>query len=212
MLPAIQNWKNGIAAIAVAGLLVMGSGYVVNAQTETTVTDPREAVQTAIADALGLTLEELQDQLWAGESLADLAEEAGVEIAALRDAAETAQQAQHTAQIAAAVEAGDITQEQADWMIQGIEQGYMLGGRHSGSYGMGYGMHHGGMMGGRGFGSWGFGNHHGWGGGMGMGFGYGPGMGYGECDGECDGYGPGMMYGGRGMMGRPFATPESDSE
>lgn len=233
-----RNWKltgswKTVVAVVVAALMVVGGGYVAYAHGGAGFAGndgaPREAVETAIADALGLTVDELSDQLWAGRTLADLAEAASVDIADLRTAAEGAQDDYRMSQIQAAVEAGDMTQEQADWMIEGIEQGYMPGGQYGrgmGSgmsygegYGMGSGMYQRGMMGSRGFGGRGYGdgfsgNYHSWGGyGMGDGMGYGYGMGDGECDGECDGYGPGTgMYGGRGMMGRPYTTPDSDSE
>lgn len=195
---AMQNWKNGVAAFAVAGLLVTGSGYVVNAQSETAVatetTNPRDVVQAAIADALGLTAEELQDQLWAGQTLADLAEAAGVDVSELRDAAEAAQQALRIEQIQASVEAGEISQEQADWMIEGIEQGYMSGGFGRDGFGRGgFGMEPQGMqqgMGGRG------------------GHDFGRGMGQGEGFRNEDGA-PGMRD-GRGPA-QPNVAPDDDS-
>ena len=44
----------------------------------------------AAAKALGMTADELSTQLWGGKTLADLADEAGVELQAVRDAVEVA--------------------------------------------------------------------------------------------------------------------------
>jgi uncharacterized membrane protein len=98
----------------------------------------------AAAELLGMTTDELSTQLWGGRTLADLADEAGVDLQTLRDAVEAANQAAiETAMrdaIEQALEDGSITQEQADWLLQGLEQGFLPMGR-----GFGFGR---GMMGG----------------------------------------------------------------
>jgi hypothetical protein len=95
-----------------------------------------------------MTADELSTQLWGGRTLADLADEAGVDLQTLRDAVEAANQvAIETAMrdaIEQALEDGSITQEQADWLLQGLEQGFLPMGR-------GFGFGHG-MMRGSGFG------------------------------------------------------------
>ncbi len=73
----------------------------------------------AAASALGLTEEELRTALEAdGTSLADVAEEHGVPVDALVDALVTAAQED----IAAAVEDGELTQEQADERLADLEE------------------------------------------------------------------------------------------
>lgn len=98
----------------------------------------------AAAELLGMTADELSTQLWGGRTLADLADKAGVDLQTLRDAVEAANQAAMEAAIrdaiAQALEDGYITQEQADWLLQGLEQGFLPMGR-----GFGFGR---GMMGG----------------------------------------------------------------
>jgi hypothetical protein len=91
----------------------------------------------AAAEALGMTTEELSNQLWAGESLADLAEEAGVDLQDLRDAVEAAQQEATRAAIEQAVEDGNLTRDHADWLLEGLENGYWRG------FGGGRGRFHG---------------------------------------------------------------------
>jgi len=73
----------------------------------------------AAATALGMTEDELRTALEAdGTTLADVAEEQGVEVDTLVDALVTAQQER----IASAVEDGDLTQEQADERLAGLEE------------------------------------------------------------------------------------------
>jgi hypothetical protein len=107
----------------------------------------------AAAKALKLTTEELQAQLWGGQTLSGLAEKAGVDIATVQSAVQAAcQQAQIDA-INQAVTDGKLTRENADWLIEGIQKGYIGGGKGAG-FGGGFGMEMGGR-GGRG--------HHGFG-------------------------------------------------
>lgn len=101
----------------------------------------------AAAKALNMTTEELTAQLWGGQTLSGLAEKAGVDIADVQAAVQAAcQQAQIDA-INQAVTDGKLTRENADWLIEGIEKGYIGGGK--GGFG-GFGMEMGGR-GGRGF-------------------------------------------------------------
>ncbi len=110
----------------------------------------------AAAEALGMTADELSTQLWGGKSLADLAGEAGVELQTVRDAVTAACEQATRDAIEQAVEDGSLTRDHADWLLEGLDNGYWGGGR-----GFGFGE--------RGFGRGGF---HGFGGGFrgGMGF------------------------------------------
>lgn len=94
----------------------------------------------AAAEALGMTTDELSNQLWAGKSLADLAEEAGVDLQTLRDAVEAAQVEASRAAIEQAVEDGDLTRDHADWLLEGLDNGYIQGFGHGGrGHGGGFG-------------------------------------------------------------------------
>jgi hypothetical protein len=100
----------------------------------------------AAADVLGMNAQDLSNQLWAGRSLADIAEKAGAELQAVLDAVEAAYSEASRARIEDALENGTITQEQAEWMLEGLEKGYgksFLPG-HSGRGGSGF-RGHGGM-------------------------------------------------------------------
>jgi hypothetical protein len=105
----------------------------------------------AAAKALKMTTDELKAQLWGGQTLSGLADKAGVKIADVQAAVQAAcQQAQIDA-INQAVKDGKLTQANADWLIEGIQKGYIGGGKFGfGGFGMGGRGGHG-----RGFGGFG---------------------------------------------------------
>ena len=88
------------------------------------------------AEALGLTPEEFFAELHAGKTLEEVAEAQGVEMEAVHDALEAAREEAMRESIAQAVEDGRMSQEQADWMLEGLEQGFA-------PMGMGRGFGHG---------------------------------------------------------------------
>jgi len=96
------------------------------------------------AEALGLTPEEFFAELHSGKTLAEIAEEQGVELEAVQEAVNAIRVEAMTEAIQQAVEEGRISQEQADWLLEGLEQGFFPMGR-------GFGFRHG-MKGGFGFG------------------------------------------------------------
>lgn len=77
-----------------------------------------DVYQEAIAEALGLTVEELQTRLEAGERLSDIAEAQGVDEATLQEALNAAR----VAQIEQAVADGELTQEEADEILERMAQ------------------------------------------------------------------------------------------
>jgi hypothetical protein len=101
----------------------------------------------AIAEALGLTPNELFTESHdEGKSVADIAEERGVDLETVKDALKANRAEAQREAIEQAVEDGRISQEQADWLLEGLEKGF-----HPGGPGMGFGRGH--MFGGgRGFG------------------------------------------------------------
>ena len=88
------------------------------------------------AETLGLTPEELFAELRAGKSMDELAEEQGVELDALHETVNADRAEVRREAIEQAVEDGSLTQEQADWMLEGLEQGLFPGGQ---SFGRGRG-------------------------------------------------------------------------
>ena len=88
----------------------------------------RGAIKQAMADELGMTVEELEAAKEDGSSLEELAEANGTTVDAVREAA----QAEKEAQVQAALDAGEITEEQAEQLLNG-------GGRRGGPRGGGEG-------------------------------------------------------------------------
>ena len=109
-----------------------------------------EYVFSALADALDLSVEDLSARLQDGQSIADIAESQGLSLDELADAHKAAfEQA-----LQAAVEAGELTQEQADWILDHHAAGrFVLGAGPMGFMG-GRGFMHGGS-GPRGWGEFG---------------------------------------------------------
>ncbi len=102
----------------------------------------------AAAKALNMTTQELTAQLWGGQTLSGLADKAGVKITDVQSAVQAACQQSLKDAINQAVKDGKMTQAKADWLIEGIDKGY-IGGQ--GGLGMRFGMGFGMKMGGRGF-------------------------------------------------------------
>lgn len=107
-----------------------------------------EPMMLTVAEALGLEPDAFYTALRDGQTLAEIAEAQGVELEAVYDAA-LAHAEEHLAQL---VEAGTITQEQADehlaWMRENIAEmpmfagegfGPCMGGHGSGMMGHGHG-------------------------------------------------------------------------
>lgn len=88
----------------------------------------------AAAEVLGMTADELSAELWGGKTLAALAEEAGVDLQDIQDAVTAAQDAATREAIEQAVEDEALTREHADWLLQGLDNGF-LGGRGFGHFG-----------------------------------------------------------------------------
>jgi hypothetical protein len=75
-------------------------------------------VKAAVAEALGMTVEELDAAHAEGKRLETIAEEQGVELQTVLDARKAALEAA----VAQAVTDGVITQDQADWMLEHMDE------------------------------------------------------------------------------------------
>ncbi len=91
----------------------------------------------AAAEALDMTTEELTTALQSGRTLEQIAEDAGVDFEDVQAAIRAAHATQMSERIQQAVENGTITQENADWLLEGLDQGFIglpggfgFGGRH----------------------------------------------------------------------------------
>ncbi len=93
----------------------------------------------AAAKALGMTSTELSTALQSGKTLEQLATEQKVDIQKVTDAIQAAHATEMRGRIAQAVTDGTITQANADWLLEGLDKGYIgvpgafgLGGPHGG--------------------------------------------------------------------------------
>ncbi len=93
--------------------------------------------ERGLAEILGLTREELRDQLQDGKTLEELAEAAGVDLEAYREEIRQTKQVDLETRIEEALDNGDITQDHADWLLEGLDKGFLdnpfigFGGRGS---------------------------------------------------------------------------------
>lgn len=97
------------------------------------------AALEAAADALNMTTDEVTAALQNGQTLEDLAEEAGVDIEDVRAAIQAVRETELRERIEQALADGTITQEHADWLLEGLEKGFL-----GGPGGFGFGDPHGG--------------------------------------------------------------------
>ena len=93
----------------------------------------------AAAKALGMTSTELSNALQSGKTLEQVATDKKVDIQKVTDAIQAAHATEMRDRIAQAVTDGTITQANADWLLEGLEKGYIgvpgafgLGGPHGG--------------------------------------------------------------------------------
>jgi hypothetical protein len=100
-----------------------------------------EAELEAAAGVLGMTTDEVSSALQDGQTLQDLADEAGVDIEDVHAAIQAVHEAEMRERIAQAVEDGTMTQEKADWLLEGLDKGFIGGGD---GFGPGFGGPHGG--------------------------------------------------------------------
>lgn len=143
-----RNFWMGLVAGALALTLILGAGA------STAAAAPAahggrggqslcgQAGLDAAAKALKLTTDELNAQLWGGQTLSGLADKAGVELTTVQAAVQAACVTALKDSIQQAVTDGTITQAQADWLMEGLDKGYWGGdkggigfGRHGGTRG-----------------------------------------------------------------------------
>ncbi len=93
----------------------------------------------AAAKALGMTSSDLSTQLQNGKTLSDLATAHGVTLQSVQDAITAARHTELTTQINQAVASGQMTQDKANWLLQGLSKGY-LDGPDGFGFGHGFGF------------------------------------------------------------------------
>ena len=101
-----------------------------------------QAELDAAAKVLKMTSDELSAALKSGKTLADLATTAGVDIKDVQAAITAAHTSEMRTRIQAGVTDGSITQDKANWLLEGLDKGYLDGP------GFGFGFGFGGPRGG----------------------------------------------------------------
>jgi predicted transcriptional regulator len=94
-------------------------------------------VLDAAAKALGMTSADLSAELKSGKTLTAIVTEKGANLQTVQAAIQTARNAQFTTQINQAVTAGKMTQDKANWLLEGLSKGYTNG---AGFFGFGFGF------------------------------------------------------------------------
>ena len=84
-----------------------------------------QAELEAAAKVLGMTADEVSTALQSGKTLEDLANEAGLDIEDVRAAIQAGHATELRERIAQAVEDGTITQENANWLLEGLDKGFI---------------------------------------------------------------------------------------
>jgi len=98
-----------------------------------------DAELQAAAGALDMTTDELSTALKDGKTLEQLATDAGVDLQTVRDAIKAAHADELRARIEQGVTDGTISQDKADWLLEGLDKGYL----DEPGFGLGFGGAHG---------------------------------------------------------------------
>lgn len=131
-----------LAVLVVVGAIGAGIAY---ADDSTPPTQPGltvdgrglgQAELEAAAKVLGMTTDELSIALQSGQTLEELATAKSVDIADVQAAIQSAHKEEMRVQIDQAVADGTMTQDKADWLLEGLDKGYLDGGP---GFGLGFG-------------------------------------------------------------------------
>ena len=118
MKPILKYTLVGLLVAVVAGISVAGIAHA-----EGDFPKGREA----LTELLGLTEDELKEQLQSGKTVEDLADEAGVDLDAFQEEMHEKRLESMQSRIKEALAAGEISQEHADWLQEGLEKGFLDG-------------------------------------------------------------------------------------
>jgi hypothetical protein len=100
------------------------------------------AALEAVAEVLDMSTDDLSAALEEGQTLQDLADEAGVDMQEIFDAMSAVREESMRERVAQALEDGSMSQEKADWLLEGLDKGFLDGP----GFGFGSGGHGGGRF------------------------------------------------------------------
>ncbi len=101
-----------------------------------------QAELEAAAKVLGMTTDELSTALQSGKTLEQVAQDANVDLQDVQDAIQAAHATEMRTRIQQAVTDGTIIQENADWLLEGLDKGF-IGVPGAFGFGHGFGGPHG---------------------------------------------------------------------
>ena len=154
----MKNKKSILIGRLLAALIVIGVIGATNAYAQTPTNTPLhdggpgggrgrglgQPELEAAAKVLGMTTDELSTALQSGKTLEQLAQAANVDVQAVKDAIQAAHVTEMRSRIQQAVDDGTITQENADWLLEGLDKGFIgvpggfgFGGPHGPGFGPG---------------------------------------------------------------------------
>lgn len=81
----------------------------------------------AVANVLNMSTDDLSTALQNGQTLQELADAAGVDMQDIKDALDTVRKTEMRDRINQAVTDGTMTQDKADWLLEGLDKGYLDG-------------------------------------------------------------------------------------
>jgi hypothetical protein len=116
----MKNWLKysliGLLVVVVLAGVVVGILYF---------RDHRYHHPDLVAVTLGLKEKELQGQIRSGKTVEELAEEAGISPDEFQEKMQEAWEEDFTSRLEQALKDDRITQEQYDWLKEGVDQGYL---------------------------------------------------------------------------------------
>ncbi len=150
----MKNKKSILIGGLLAALLVIGVIGATNAYAQTPTNTPLhdgspgdgrgrglgQPELEAAAKVLGMTTDELSTALQSGKTLEQLAQDANVDVQDVKDAIQAAHVTEMRSRIQQAVTDGTITQANADWLLEGLDKGFI---GVPGAFGFGHGGPHG---------------------------------------------------------------------
>lgn len=126
-----------LAVLVVVGAISAGIAYADNSTPPTGTSDGRgdphggrglgQTELEAAAKVLGMTTDELSTALQNGQTLEEIATAKGADIADVQKAIQAIHREEMRAQIEQAVTDGMLTQDKADWLLEGLDKGYLDG-------------------------------------------------------------------------------------
>lgn len=123
MKPVYKYTLIGLLVVGLVGITAVGIAYAQG--------DPPHPWQS-LAELLGLTEEGLKDQLQNGKTPQELADDAGIDLKEFRESMQNAWEENFKSRIQEALANGEISQDHANWLTEGLEKGFLKGNRMGG--------------------------------------------------------------------------------